>query len=171
MRCIPPAVSWGVEVVSVEQHLASVQLYNTPAVFERTSDARLKGTIFAQVGWDKLLVGVNLHKLCQTVANPSPKDIVYHRLTEAVERYYASLPPLIPPLPILTAHAVLSSGELAVQTVQVEQTVDVVSSWCVGVICRSISLCDRQRFGGRISQGSILYALPAHQARYQHDHE
>ena len=97
---------------AVEHHLASLQLYSTPAVFEKISDARLKGTIFAQVGWDRLLVGVNLRDLRQTIANPSPNDAMYHRLIEAVERYYASLSPLISSLPILTARAVLSHGEL-----------------------------------------------------------
>ena len=100
---------------AVEHHLASVQLYSIPAVFQKVSDKRLKGTIFSQVGWDQLLVGVNIRDLCDMVASPTAVDTVYHCLTQAVECYYASLSPLVSSLPTFTARAILSTGEIGSQ--------------------------------------------------------
>ena len=99
----------------VQEYIEAKQLHKLSDVFQPTVNARLKGTIFAQVGWDQLLVGVNIRDLRDTVVTPTAADVAYHRLTQAVERYYASLPPLISSLPILTARAVLSTGELGSQ--------------------------------------------------------
>ncbi|KAG9311149.1 hypothetical protein JVU11DRAFT_8215 [Chiua virens] len=97
---------------SVEHYLASVKLYSFPSVFQKLSDERLKGTIFAQVGWDQLLVGVDIRELRKTVATPTVVDVEYYRLTQSVESYYTLVSLLISSLPVLTARAVLSTGEL-----------------------------------------------------------
>ncbi|KAF8422586.1 hypothetical protein L210DRAFT_852295 [Boletus edulis BED1] len=99
----------------IENHLASVHLYSISNIFQPSCNERTKGTIFAQVGWDQLLVGVNIRELRKTIVSPNSTDVTYHRLTQAVECYYASISPLISSLPILTARAILSTGELGSQ--------------------------------------------------------
>ncbi|KAI9452391.1 hypothetical protein HD554DRAFT_827680, partial [Boletus coccyginus] len=113
----------------VEKYLSTTQLYTITDVFQPSSNQRAKGTIFAQVGWDELLVGVNICDLRKTVAPPNTTDAVYHRLAQAVERYYTSISPLISSLPILTARAILSTGELGSQPFKTVQEKDTLKKY------------------------------------------
>ncbi|KAF8549160.1 hypothetical protein OG21DRAFT_627578 [Imleria badia] len=113
----------------VEKYLSSVQLYSTTDAFHPSSNQRAKGTLFAQVAWDELLVGVNIRDLRKTIASPSTTDAAYYRLVRAVEHYYASISPLISSLPILTARAILSTGELGSQPFKTVQEKDTLKKY------------------------------------------
>ncbi|KAH0825908.1 hypothetical protein J3R83DRAFT_7662 [Lanmaoa asiatica] len=116
-------------VNDVEKYLSSVQLYALSDVFQPSTNERAKGTIFAQIGWDQLLIGVGIRDLRKTVVFPNATDVVYHRLTQAVERYYASMSPLISSLPTLTARAILSTGELGSQLFKTLQEKDTLKKY------------------------------------------
>ena len=113
----------------VEKYLSTTRLHTITNVFQPSSNQRAKGAIFAQVGWDELLVGVSICDLRKTVAPPNTTDAVYHRLAQAVERYYTSISPLISSLPILTACAILSTGELGSQPFKTVQEKDTLKRY------------------------------------------
>ena len=117
-------------VDDLERQLASFPLYSLPDVFLPSSNERSKGALFAQLGWDQLLVGVRIGDLRATVTTPPDSDPC-SRLVSMVQSYYASISPLIPTLPVLTARAILSTGELGSQpfkTVQEKDTLKRYSS-------------------------------------------
>lgn len=51
----------------LEEQLSSMQLYALPEVFQPSSNERSKGTLFAQLGWDHLLIGVRIADLRRLV--------------------------------------------------------------------------------------------------------
>ncbi|KAH0836306.1 hypothetical protein J3R83DRAFT_7853 [Lanmaoa asiatica] len=68
-----------------------VQLYSFPDTFKLPENTRIKGTIFAQVGWEDILDGVNIQDLCLTVNVLEHTEALYHHLVESVEAYYARI--------------------------------------------------------------------------------
>ena len=125
--CPPPSSSTLVE--EIEALLASNKFYSVSDVFQPSSNQRTKGTIFAQLGWDQLLVDVSICSLRRTVASPKESESACFKLMQAMELYYASISPLIASLPILTARAVLSSGELTSQPFKPLQEKDTLKKY------------------------------------------
>ncbi|KAH0833799.1 hypothetical protein J3R83DRAFT_10949, partial [Lanmaoa asiatica] len=97
------------------QHSKTVQLYSFPDTFKLPENARIKGTIFAQVGWEDMLDGVNIRDLRLTVNVPEHTEALYHHLVESVEAYYARISPHIKSLSILTSRYIASASELGSQ--------------------------------------------------------
>jgi hypothetical protein len=96
-----PSPSSAALVEEIEVVLSSSEFYSVLDVFQPSSNQRTKGTVFAQLGWDQLLVGVSI--LQSTVVSPKEFEPAYLKLTQAIGLYYASTSLLIPSLPILTA--------------------------------------------------------------------
>ena len=107
--------SAGSLVDKIEAALASSDFYALPDVFQQPSNQQTKGVIFAQLGWDCLLVNVNIHSLCTTVAFLKESEAVYLKLALAVKLYYKSASTFITNLPMFTAQAVLSTGKMGSQ--------------------------------------------------------
>ena len=124
-----PPLSSGPLVDEIEARLSASQFYSVADVFQPSSNQRTKGTLFAQLGWDQLLVGVSICSLRRTVASPKESEPAYFKLMQAVELYYASISPLIASLPILTARAVLSTGELTSQPFKPLQEKDTLKKY------------------------------------------
>ena len=110
-----PSPSSGALVEEIEAHLSLSNFYSVSDVFQPSLNQRTKGTVFAQLGWDQLLVGVSICTLRRTVTSPKETEPGYFKLMQAVELYYTSISPLIASLPVLTARAVLSTSELTSQ--------------------------------------------------------
>ncbi|KAH0826845.1 hypothetical protein J3R83DRAFT_4377 [Lanmaoa asiatica] len=116
-------------VEEIEARLSSDGLYSISEAFQPSSNQRTKGTVFAQLGWDQLLVGVTISSLRKTVATPKESEPVYFKLMQAVGLYYASTSPLIASLPTLTARAVLSTGDLTSQPFKPLQEKDTLKKY------------------------------------------
>jgi len=126
VEVIPPTSACPQSLMNdLEDKLSSLQLYALLQVFQPSSNECSKGTLFAQLGWDHLLVGICICDLRGTVATPPDLDC-YNRLTLSVQTYYSSISPLIHSLPILTAHAILSTGELGSQPFKTVQEKDML---------------------------------------------
>ncbi|KAF8545692.1 hypothetical protein OG21DRAFT_1528315, partial [Imleria badia] len=71
-------------VDDLEAQLSSLQLYALPDVFQPSFNERSKGALFAQLGWDHLLVAIRIHDLRSTVTIPPASD-PYNCLTLSVQ--------------------------------------------------------------------------------------
>ena len=102
-------------VDEIKAALASSDFYAFPDIFQQPSNQQTKRVIFAQLGWDCLLVIVNIHSLHTTVTFLKESKTVYLKLALAVKLYYKSTSMLIANLPTFTAQAVLSTGKMGSQ--------------------------------------------------------
>ena len=119
-------------VDNLERQLASFPLYSLPNIFLPSSNERSKDALFAQLGWDQLLVGVHISDLQATVTTPKDSDPC-SCLISMVQSYHASISLLIPTLPVLTTHAILSTGELGSQPFKTVQEKDTLK-WYLSLI-------------------------------------
>ena len=112
----------------LEKKLSSLQLYALPDVFQPSSNERSKGTLFAQLGWDHLLVAIRICDLWSTITT-TPASDPYNHLALSIHSYYSSISPTIPSLPILTARAILSTRELSSQPFKTIQEKDMLKQY------------------------------------------
>ncbi|KAF8418659.1 hypothetical protein L210DRAFT_3578829 [Boletus edulis BED1] len=116
-------------IADILQHSDAVQLYGLPETFKLPANARIKGTIFAQVGWEDIFDGVNVRDLRLTVNTPDHTEPLYQRLVESVEGYYAHVSPRIKSLPILTSRCIASASELGSQPFKALQERDTLKKY------------------------------------------
>ncbi|KAH0834630.1 hypothetical protein J3R83DRAFT_10133 [Lanmaoa asiatica] len=69
---VPPS---GSLLSDMEAHVDSIQLYKTSDVFQPLFNARMKGSLFAQVGWDGLLVNVKSYSSFPSTRLPGARSI------------------------------------------------------------------------------------------------